>query len=294
MDNKELRLRRSARKDSMKIEKLLNEHRFQIVPRYFNDLDEEYEFRKIAVDSEGNIIGGCIGDIYPWGALYVDTLWVSEKYRGKDIGSNLLKAVEDVGRERGCYLSFLGTLDFQAKPFYEKHGYKLFGTSKDWPKGHEEYALYKPLDVDVPERGCKKIDYVIKDGTEEEGEYVDDQLGENNLKFVPKHHDYIKINRKFVDKDGNLVAGIMAGDGWWDIAFVWVLWVEEPYRNQGLGTKLLSHFEKQAKAKGANVVVVEGVFDWDLDFFLKRGYVVFQKLDNFPKGHTFYSVEKEI
>ena len=49
MDNKELRLRRSARKDSMKIEKLLNEYRFQIVPRYFNDLDEEYEFRKIAV-----------------------------------------------------------------------------------------------------------------------------------------------------------------------------------------------------------------------------------------------------
>ena len=292
--DKEFRLRRSARKDSIRVEESLYDSYYKKIPRVFEDIEIEKEFCKIAVDSEGNIIGGCVGDIYAWGVLYVDTLWVSEKYRGKDLGSNLLKAVEDVGREKGCHLSFLGTLDFQARPFYEKHGYKLFGIAKDWPKGHEDYALYKPLDVDVPERGCKPTDYVIRDGTEEEGEYVDDQLGEYNLKFVPKHHDYIKINRKIVDKDGNFVAGIFAGDGWWDTAFIWALWVEEPYRNKGFGTKLLSHFEKQAKAKGAYAVVAEGVFDWSLDFFLKRGYEVFQELHDFPKGHTFYSVKKEL
>ena len=125
MDKKELRLRRSARKDSMQIEKLANEYNFQIVPRYFEDIEYDEEFTKIAVDKEGNVIGGCIGEIYAWGVLYVDTLWVDEKYRGKNIGSNLIEAVEDVGREKGCYLCFLGTLDVQARPFYEKQGYKL-------------------------------------------------------------------------------------------------------------------------------------------------------------------------
>ncbi len=294
MDKKELRLRRSARKDSMQIEKLAHEYNFQIVPRYFEDIEYDEVFTKIAVDKEGNVIGGCIGEIYAWGVLYVDILWVDEKYRGKDIGSNLIKAVEDVGREKGCYLCFLGTMDIQARPFYEKNGYKLFGTIKNWPEGHEDYGLYKPLDVEVPSRECKPIDYEIKDGTEEQGEYVDDQLGEYNLTKIPKKHDYIKINRKFVDKDGKLVAGIMAGVGWWDTAWIWVIWTEEEYRNKGLGSELLAHFEKQAKAKGATSVVAEEVFDWNLNFFLKNGYEIVQKLDNFPKGHTFYVVKKDL
>jgi len=295
MDKKELRLRRSARKDSIKIEKLANEYNFQIVSRYFEDIEYDEEFTKIAVDKEGNVIGGCIGEIYAWGVLYVDTLWVDEKYRGKDIGSNLIKAVEDVGREKGCYLCFVGTLDVQARPFYEKQGYKLFGTMKDTPKGHEDYGLYKQLDVETSSKKCKKIDYEIKDGNEEQSEYVDDKLEEYNLTKIPNSkHDYIKINRKFVDKDGKLVAGIMAGVSSWDIGWVWTIWVEEPYRNNGLGSALLSHFEKQAKAKGATVVEIVSVFDWQIDFFLKNGYEIGQKLDNFPKGHTFYVIKKDL
>ena len=191
-------------------------------------------------------------------------------------------------------MCLLGTLDVQARPIYEKNGYKLFGTIKNWPEGHEDYGLYKPLDVEVPSRECKPIDYEIKDGTEEQGEYVDDKLEEYCLTKIPKKHDYIKLNRKFVDKDGKLVAGIMAGVGEWDTAWIWVIWTEEEYRNKGLGSELLAHFEKQAKAKGATSVVAEEVFDWNLNFFLKNGYEIAQKLDNFPKGHTFYVVRKDL
>jgi hypothetical protein len=37
------------------------------------------------------------------------------------------------------------TLSFQARPFYEKLGYKLFGELVDYPKGHTTYCLVKKL-----------------------------------------------------------------------------------------------------------------------------------------------------
>lgn len=39
----------------------------------------------------------------------------------------------------------LDTFDFQAKDFYLKHGYEIFGVLKDCPVGHECYYLSKGL-----------------------------------------------------------------------------------------------------------------------------------------------------
>ena len=137
-----LRLRKSARKDSLRIEKLVYEHYFNLVPKVFDIEDEETICKKI-VDEDGNIIAGCTGYIYPWGCMYIDDMWVDEKYRRQGLGSHALQAVEKVAEERGCHIIWLGTWDFQAKPYYEKHGYTLFATLHDSPKGHEDYNLSK-------------------------------------------------------------------------------------------------------------------------------------------------------
>ena len=42
--------------------------------------EKETVCRKV-VDKEGNIIAGCTGYIYPWGCMYIDDMWVDEKYR---------------------------------------------------------------------------------------------------------------------------------------------------------------------------------------------------------------------
>ena len=289
-----LRLRKSARKDSQRIEELVYDYYFSLVPKVF-DIEEEMVCKKV-VDKDGNIIAGCTGYIYPWGMMYIDDMWVDEKYRRQELGSNALQAVEKAAKEKGCCLITLGTFDFQARPYYLKHGYTVFSTKKNCPKGHEDYELFKRLDKEHVNRKCKPIEYEILDGTDEDSDYICDQLdyGFNAKHLRVAEHGYIKINRKLINKDGKVVAAIMAGVDEIDIGWIWKIWVDEEYRHQGLGALLLKHFEKVAKQKGATVFTTQGIYDWNVGFFLKAGYKVSGELQDFPKGHTYYLIEKEI
>ena len=289
------RLRRSARKDSLRIEKLVYEYYYSLVPKVF-DIEEEETVCKKVVDKDGNIIAGCTGYIYPWGMMYIDDMWVDEKYRRQELGSNALQAVEKVADERGCYVITLGTWDFQARPYYLKHGYTVFSTKENCPKGHTDYELYKRLDKEHVKRQCRPIPYEILDGTEEDVDFICDQLDDG---FNAKHldvtdHGYIKINRKLINKDGKVVAAIMAGVDEINIGWVWKIWVDEEYRHQGLGTLLLKHFEKKAKEKGATTINSLEIYEWNINFFVKAGYKINGELSDFPKGHTYYLIQKDI
>ena len=98
---------------------------------------------KKITDDNGRIIAGCIARMYCWNVAYVDTLWVDSKYRGKGLGARLLAEIEKTAKTKGCYLIHLDTFDFQAKEFYERQGYVVFGVLEDCPKGHCRYYLKK-------------------------------------------------------------------------------------------------------------------------------------------------------
>ncbi len=100
---------------------------------------------KKIIDDNGRIIAGCVARMYCWNVTYIDTLWVDETYRGKGLGSQLLTEVERTAKEKGCYLIHLDTFDFQAKEFYKKQGYEVFGILEDCPKEHCRYYLMKKI-----------------------------------------------------------------------------------------------------------------------------------------------------
>ena len=289
------RLRKSARKDSLRIEKLVYDYYYQIVPVKDGFKKEEELVSKKILDSNNKIIAGCDAYIYGWGGMYVDDMWVDENYRRQELGSHCLQAVEKVAEERGCHIIFLGTWDFQARPYYEKHGYQVFCVHHDCPIGHIDYELYKIVDKNAPKRICKPIDYQILDGNEEDCDYICDQLDEGfNKKHLDIKHDYIKINRKLVNEKGEVVAAIMAGNGEVDVAWIWKIWVDEKYRHQGLGSLLIKHFEKKAKEKGATKIISQEIYDWNVGFFLKNGYKIAGELKDLPEGHSFFIVEKDL
>lgn len=98
------------------------------------------------LQDNGVIIGGIHANLYFLKSImHVDHLFVDEKYRGQDFGSLLLEKVEEIAKERGATLSHLDTFDFQAKDFYIKHGYEVFGVLDDCPKGHKRYYMKKAL-----------------------------------------------------------------------------------------------------------------------------------------------------
>ena len=107
---------------------------------------EEVPLDLYAYDDDGELVGGIVGDT--WGGwLAIDLVWLREDQRGRGVGSDLLQRIEARARdERGCVGVRLDTWGFQAKPFYEKRGYTVFGVLEDYPPGETEYLLSKRLD----------------------------------------------------------------------------------------------------------------------------------------------------
>lgn len=91
------------------------------------------------------LLGGITAIVYCWKCLYIDVLWLEENYRRQGLGIKLLSKVEEEAKKLGCYLSHLDTFDFQAKDFYLKNGYEIFGELNDCPKGHVRFYLKKLL-----------------------------------------------------------------------------------------------------------------------------------------------------
>jgi GNAT superfamily N-acetyltransferase len=95
-------------------------------------------------NEQGKVIAGATARSFgDW--LLLDYLWVSEELRGQNIGSKLLAKIEATGKSRGCVKCLLDTLDFQAKPFYERHGYKVEWTQEGYPKTGCKYFMVKAL-----------------------------------------------------------------------------------------------------------------------------------------------------
>ena len=95
-------------------------------------------------NERGELMGGLIGMIWG-GCLQISILWVDEAARGQGNATRLMDAAEAYARERHCHMATLDTHSFQARPFYEKRGYEVFGTLDDYPKGHKKFFLRKTL-----------------------------------------------------------------------------------------------------------------------------------------------------
>jgi GNAT superfamily N-acetyltransferase len=109
--------------------------------------DQHYERLSIFLrDPRGQLVGGVIGSTY-WGWLVTDFMWVAEDLRGRGYGTQLLLAGEQEAQRRGCEHACLDTFSFQAKAFYEKLGYVVFGVLDAFPGEHKRYFLKKELRV---------------------------------------------------------------------------------------------------------------------------------------------------
>ena len=95
-------------------------------------------------DDAGAVVGGLIADTR-WHWLLVGILWVDDAHRGLGLGSALLCRAEEIAIGRGCQRAALDTAEFQARGFYERAGYRVFGSLDDYPPGSRTYYLEKSL-----------------------------------------------------------------------------------------------------------------------------------------------------
>ncbi len=111
-----------TKEDTAYIGKKINE----IVPR---EVDAEAEDFVLKVENEnGEIIGGCIAEAYEyhWSRMFLETLWVDERYRHHVLGSMIIREVKRIAREKGCRVVTLGTASYMARTVQNSVGINGF------------------------------------------------------------------------------------------------------------------------------------------------------------------------
>jgi GNAT superfamily N-acetyltransferase len=112
---------------------------------------QEIPFLKMnyKIEVNGKIVAGIVSVLYSWNCLFIDLLFVDDSCRNKGYSRALLERVEHEALKHGCHLAHLDTFDFQAKDFYLKNGFEVFGILDDCPKEHKRYYMKKSLEKKI-------------------------------------------------------------------------------------------------------------------------------------------------
>ena len=128
--------------------------------------------------------------------------------------------------------------------------------------------------------------------SEEEINFVNDALRQfNDQKVGPDNH--VLLNIVEYDENKHVIAGILGGT-YWGWMHIDILWVDEKFRGQGLGSKLLEAAESEAKKRGCHSVHVD-TMSWQApEFYKKRGYKIISELEDIPDGNKKYHLIKNL
>jgi len=116
-------------------------------------------------------------------------------------------------------------------------------------------------------------------------------LSHHASKGHPRKSELFSIALK--DKNDKVLGGIV-------VCFLWngmeiqSFWVDESIRKNGWGSKLMQAVETEA-IKRECTVAYTNTFPWQApEFYKKRGYTLYGKLDNFPKGSDLSYFKKDL
>ncbi|WP_298352826.1 GNAT family N-acetyltransferase [Rhodoblastus sp.] len=86
------------------------------------------------------------------------------------------------------------------------------------------------------------------------------------------------------------VQGIAVG-AWLALDLVWV---EGDFRRRGLGARLLDEAEAEGRRRGCEWAILAS-YDYQApDFYARRGYVEYARMEDFPRGHTRFQFRKKL
>ncbi len=136
-------------------------------------------------------------------------------------------------------------------------------------------------------------DFVIEtDPQPEQVQYLEDRLYEFNSS-VTRIMDGAWLAIFVRDERQRIVAGI-CGSTWGGCCEIRQFWVEEAWRKQGLGTKLLDATEQEARRRGCGQIVLSTFTFQAPGFYTKRGFQILAAVDDYPRGHQNLLLRKRL
>ncbi len=259
-----------------------------------------------AQDSDGKLMGGIQAMVVNWGILQVDLLFVFEKYRKLGIGAQLLDYVEDRARKSGCYISHLDTFDFQAKDFYLKHGYEIFGVLENVPKDHHRYYLRKKLNRVIAQN---KKEYLIEELNSDTAEKTCRAI----IATLPEWFGIPEANERYAlgvkDRisfgiliNGQYVGMIAIETPFPNNANIYWMGIAKDYHRKGMGSALLKRAEKYCYENHFQSWTVETLSPKEKDanylntysFYIKAGFSPLFELHPYGPDFAMVYLQKTI
>ena len=117
-------------------------HRFNVEQ---SGIDDSRPLAVVVSDPDTKAVLGGLTGRTSLGLLFVDLFFLPASLRGGGVGRRILQLAEDEARRRGCSVAMLYTISFQAPGFYERHGYRVFGTIPCDPPGTSRVFMTKQL-----------------------------------------------------------------------------------------------------------------------------------------------------
>ena len=124
-----------------------------------------------------------------------------------------------------------------------------------------------------------------------DAQFIREKLNEYNFNLVPPdNHETLTL---IVRREEHIIAGLV-GDTYWNWLYISLFWVDPGQRVHGLGSQILARAEEIAVQRGCRNAHLETHDFQNLEFYLKRGYLIFGKLEDLPAGHTKFYLRKSL
>ena len=145
-----------------------------------------------------------------------------------------------------------------------------------------------------------KVDWmeieVVMNPNKSDVKYINEQLELYNRKQDPNLPDIADdLNFSlFIRNNKNVIVGGVNAIAFWNYLYIKTLWIEDAYRNKGIGKDLMEKAEFIALQNGFEYSRLETSSFQNKPFYEKIGYEVFGVINDSPEGHSIYFMKKHL
>jgi GNAT superfamily N-acetyltransferase len=183
------------------------------------------------------------------------------------------------------------------RPFYERLGFRVIRDAalSAALRAIVEDETRRGLDPSrrvAMERRCGETLELCDELPREDLQLLEEQINEFNF-ATTGIRDARGLMIVLRGTDRRICAGL-TGHTWGGVAEVRFLWVDEPKRQTGIGSRLLRAAENEARARGCRKIVLSTHSFQAPDFYAKRGYRVAGEFSEYPRGYRSIFLEKSL
>lgn len=234
---------------------------------------------------EGEKLVGSVYTNYSWDWVSIGSMF----YEDTEVLKKLISEVSNYYKDKAVGMKLYTEVESRKNDF-KSIGFEIGGITEKTPKT-TRYFYLKNTDFDI--KSNSQMEIIV---TTEKIDKYNSVLLDRVERFNLENNIYSLEEKEimFVAVDGEKFVGGVHGSITEDSMYIGYLVVNEEYKGNGIGKKLMLKIEE--KAKELNIYSINlGTVDFQAEkFYKKLGYKIVFTKENDPRGYNSYTMVKKI